>query len=192
LVSRILFFNWLNFPLIHVIDYNDFFFYKINSNLSYLLFCRLFRIFFKLSWHFLDTYFTNMIVIIEWVLCCVYFLFFSFNKCNTLRNQTIISIDIQLDSFFSNFLYSFNKTIRISVWIVIYYSHSSIYLSHLFPMWHFTWTIILNIFEFIRITILSLKFITSMFEKISYLTNFYLFIILYNKFIKLLHKEYIS
>ncbi len=108
LVTRILLFDRLDFSFIHMIENKDFLFYEIYCHFSNLLFCRLFRIFLELSWHFLNFNSTYMIIIIIWIFCCIHFIFSSFFECNTLWYQSIISILIKLNSFLSNFLDSFN------------------------------------------------------------------------------------
>lgn len=132
-----------------------------------------------------------MIVLIIIISGCVSFSLLRFFKSNTLRNQSIVSILIKLDSLLSYFLYSFNKTIRISVRIIIYDSHSSIYFSNFFPVGHFSRSIVLYGLEFIGIPVFPFQLIAPMFVEISNLSDFYFFIILIlNR--NLRHKEYIS
>lgn len=191
MISWVLFFNWLNLSLIHMICDYHFLFLEVNCDFSYLLFGRLFRIFFKLSWHFMNTNFSNMIIIVKWIFSCVYFIFLSFAKSYTLRYQTIITIYIQFNRSLSNLFYSFYQAIWISIWVVIYDPHTTINLSNFFPMWHFSWAIIFNGFKLKWITIFSFKLVASMFIEVSNLTNFYFFIILsLNNLLP--HKVYIS
>lgn len=139
-----------------MINDNNFFFWKVYCHLCNLLLSHLLRIFFKLTRHFEYTDFSDMIIIIERIFSCVHFVFFSFNKCNALRNQSIVSICIQFYSFFSNFLNSFNQAVWVSIWIIFDDSHSPINLNDFFPVWHFSRAIVLNSFEFVRVAIFSL------------------------------------
>lgn len=139
-----------------MIDNNHFLFWKVHCHFCNLLFCQLLRVFFKLTGHFEYTDFSDMIIIIERIFSCVHFVLFSFNKCDALGNQSIIPIRIQLNSFFSNFLNSLYQAIWVSIRIIFDDSHSSINLNDLFPMWHFSRTIILNSFKFVWIAIFFL------------------------------------
>jgi len=112
-----------------------------------------------------------MIIFIIVSFCCICTLGFIFNKANTPIDNFIISILIDLCSFFSYFFDSFKESVIISIRIIGYYSHSSIDLGHLFPMRHLSRSIILNCFEFKRISISFFKFITSMLVEIAYLSD---------------------
>jgi hypothetical protein len=129
--------------------------------------------------HFLDANFSNMIIIIIWIFGCIDLIVIGFYKVHALHNKSIIPILIELNCLLSNFFYSFDKTIWISVRIEFNDSHSSVSFYNLLPMRHFPWGIILNCFELKRIPIFSLQLITSVLVKISDLFYFYLFIILF-------------
>ena len=163
-----------------MINDDNFFFDKIDSNFCYLLFGWLFRIFFKLSRHFVDTHFTYMIIIVVGVFGSINFLFVSFNKCNALSDKPVVPVDVELNGFFANFLNSLYQPIRVTVRVVIDNPHSTVDFSHFFPMWHFARTIVLNSFELIRVTVFSLKFVTTVFEKVSNFFYFYFLVVLSN------------
>lgn len=140
---------------------------------------RFILVFFKSLSYFLNGNSSNMIIIkhIIFISCQFITLLFKFCECSTSHGNSIISILIFLCCFFSNSLNSMNKTIIISVRIIINNSHSSINLCNLFPMWHFSWAIQLDSFKLIWITILSLKLISPVLINISNLSYLYLFII---------------
>jgi hypothetical protein len=181
LIPRIFFFDGLNLSFVHVIVNEYFLFHKINCNLSYLLFCCLLRILLKLTRHFLDLHFSNVIIIIIWVLSGVKLILVSPYKANTLGREASICVLVKFDGFFPNFLYSFNEAIGISIWIVVDYPHSSINLSYFFPVRHFPRTVILHCLELKRISILFLEFIASVMVEITHLLNFYLLVVLNHK-----------
>jgi len=97
-----------------------------------------------------------MVILVKILFGSIYFLFLIFYKCYTSASDVIISILIKLDCLLSNFFNSFNKTIMVSIRVIINDSHSSINLDNLFPMRHFSRAIQLNSFEFVRIPIFSL------------------------------------
>ena len=108
LISWIFFSDGLDLAFIHMINDDNFFFWKIHCHFCDLLFCEFKRIFLKLTGHFKDADLSNMIIIIKRIFGCIHFVFLSFDKSNTLWNQSIIPIRIQFDSFLSNFFNSFN------------------------------------------------------------------------------------
>lgn len=156
LIPGILFSDGFDLSIIHMIDYNNFFLYIINSDFGNLLFGLFLWCFFELSWHFLYTHSSNMIVIIVIILGIVNFIFFCLYKGNTLCDEPIITIGIQLNCPLTNFLNSLYESIWVSVWIVIDYSHSSVNFSDFFPMWHLAWTIILHSLKLVRVSIFTL------------------------------------
>jgi hypothetical protein len=108
-----------------------------------------------------------MVIIIEIIFCCVDTISFIFGKGDSTVDNFIISVVIELGCFLSNFLYSFYEAIVVSIWVVTYDTHSSIDFDHLLPMWKFTWTVVLDRFEFVWVTVAALEFITAMFVEIS-------------------------
>lgn len=143
-----------------------------------------FIIFFKFLSDFEDDNFANMMISICIVFGRSNFLrfLFIFCKCAASKYNPIISILIFLNCLLTNFLYPFNQTIMISIRIVSNSSQSSINFNNLFPVWHFTWSIKLNCFEFIRVAIFSLQFICPMIVYITDFFYFYFFVILNYQF----------
>lgn len=156
LITRILLFDWLNLTILHVIGHNDFFSDIVNTDFSNLFLGCLFEVLLELPWHFLNQHFANMVVIICEMFRSVDFVLISFLKSDTLQYKPIISISVELNSSFPNFLYSLHQSIRVSVGVVVNYPHSPVNLCNFFPMGHFAWTIILHCLKLIRVTILTL------------------------------------
>lgn len=75
----------------------------------------------------------------------------------------------------------------ISVGIVCNYPHPPVYLSHLLPMRHLPWQVVLNCLELIRISVFSIQLITPMLVKITNLLHPQLLIVLIERVFK--HKS---
>ena len=108
-----------------------------------------------------------MIFIIEVIFSRVNTIRLIFHKGDTSRNNLVISIFVVFGCFLSDFLDSLYEPILISVGIVCNNPHSSIDFDHLLPVRHFAWPIKLNTLEFIRITILSLQLVASVFVEVA-------------------------
>ncbi len=143
-----------------------------------MLFGRLFRIFLELARHFLNTHFAHMIIIVIRILSCIHLFLVRLNKCNTLRDQTIVTVYVQLDSFLANLFNTLDKPIRVSVRVVINNPHPTINLSDLFPMRHLPRTVVFDSLKLVRITIFSLKLVTSMLVKVTHFLYLDLFVVL--------------
>ncbi len=167
LVSWVLLFDGLNFAVIHVIDHDDFLLYEVHGHFCDLFFRRLFRVFLKLTRHFLNAYFSYVVVIVERVLSSVNLILVSLIKCDALGHQPVIAVYIQLNGLLTYFFDSFNQPIRVAVGVKVDDSHASINLCDFFPMRHFAGTIVLDSFELVGVAVLLLQLIAAVLVKIA-------------------------
>lgn len=178
LISWILFPDGLNLAIIHVVNHNNLFLRKVNSHFGNLFFGKFHWIFFKLPWHLENAHLTNMIIVVERVFGSIHFILFCFDECDTLRNEPIISVGVQLDSSLSDLFDSLDQAVRISIGVIFDDSHSSVHFDYLFPMRHLPWTIIFYCLKLIWITVFFLQFVASVLVKVTDLSNLNLFVIL--------------
>lgn len=164
-----------------MIDDYDFFFHKIDSNFGDLFFGWLLGIFFKLPGHFLNADFTDMVIIIVGVFCCIDFIFVGFDECDTLGHKPIVPVDIKFNGLFPDLFDTLDQTVRVSVGVEIDDSHASVNLCEFLPVRHFARAIIFYGFKIVWIAVFSLELVTAVLVEVPNFADFYLFVVLFDE-----------
>jgi hypothetical protein len=183
LISFILFHNRRYLPLVHMEISNNLLLQHVNHQFGYLLVRRLIGILLVFLSQFDDIHLFNVIVIIIRVSrgICFFLLCVSFDELYTSVNNIIdVSVLIVLCGLMTNFLYSLDKSVMVSIGIIFYYPYSLVNGNDLPPMWHFFRTILFNSLELERESSSHLQFVRPVIIKIS---NF-----LYLQFLEVLNK----
>ena len=112
-----------------------------------------------------------MVVIIEVVFGCVDCVWLVLLEMHAPTDHLVISVLVIFCGLLANVLDTLDKAIMIAVRIVGDDTHSPVDLNNLLPVRQLPWTIKLNSFELIGISVSPLQFITSMLVEVSILLH---------------------